>query len=65
MHRFTTLTSVVTDRAKRFVRDDSGATAIEYALIGTGVAVAIIAAVNSLGTAVNDLFFDKIVTALK
>ena len=65
MHRSTTQTALVVRQAKRLLRDESGATAIEYALIGTGVAVAIIAAVNSLGTAVNDLFFDKIVTALK
>jgi pilus assembly protein Flp/PilA len=35
---------------KQFLRDDSGATAIEYGLIATGIAVAIIAVVNGLGT---------------
>jgi pilus assembly protein Flp/PilA len=30
--------------------DDSGATAIEYALIAAGIAFAILAAVNSVGT---------------
>jgi pilus assembly protein Flp/PilA len=34
---------------KRFVRDQRGATAIEYGLIAAGIAVAIIAVVNSLG----------------
>jgi pilus assembly protein Flp/PilA len=34
----------------RFVKDESGATAIEYGLIATGIAVAIIAAVNGVGT---------------
>ncbi len=34
---------------KRFLRDDSGATAIEYGLIAAGISVAIIAAVNTLG----------------
>jgi pilus assembly protein Flp/PilA len=34
-----------------FVRDDSGATAIEYALIAAGIAIAIVAAVMGLGTA--------------
>ena len=65
MHRFTKLTSLAADRARGFARDESGATAIEYALIGTGVSIAIIAAVNSLGTTLNDLFFVRIATALK
>ena len=34
----------------RFVKDDSGATAIEYGLIAAGISVAIIAVVQSLGT---------------
>lgn len=34
-----------------FVRNDSGATAIEYALIAAGIAAAIIAVVMGLGTA--------------
>ena len=34
---------------KNFIRDESGATAIEYGLIAAGISVAIIAAVNSLG----------------
>jgi pilus assembly protein Flp/PilA len=48
----------------RFVRDESGATAIEYGLIAAGIAIAIIAAVNALGTAL-DAKFDSITTALK
>jgi pilus assembly protein Flp/PilA len=42
----------------RFIADKSGATAIEYGLIAAGIAVAIIAAVNALGTAVNSKFTD-------
>ena len=42
---------------KRFLADflsnESGATAIEYGLIAAGIAVAIIAAVQSVGTALN------------
>jgi pilus assembly protein Flp/PilA len=34
---------------KRFLRDDSGATAIEYGLIAAGISVAIISVVNTLG----------------
>lgn len=33
----------------KFLKDQSGATAIEYGLIAAGIAVAIIAAVNSVG----------------
>jgi len=40
----------------RFVKDDSGATAIEYGLIAAGIAVAIIAVVNGLGTKLNSTF---------
>ena len=35
---------------KRFAKNDSGATAIEYGLIATFIAVAIIAAVTLVGT---------------
>jgi pilus assembly protein Flp/PilA len=34
---------------KRFARDESGATAIEYGLIAAGISVAIITVVNTLG----------------
>ena len=40
----------------RFVRDESGATAIEYGLIAAGIAVAIIAAVNAVGSSLNSTF---------
>jgi pilus assembly protein Flp/PilA len=39
-----------------FLRDESGATAIEYGLIAAGIALAIIAVVNGLGTSVNATF---------
>jgi pilus assembly protein Flp/PilA len=35
-----------------FLRDESGATAIEYGLIAVGIAVAIIATVNGIGTGI-------------
>jgi pilus assembly protein Flp/PilA len=41
---------------QRFVRDESGVTAIEYGLIAAGIAVVIIAAVNTLGTNVKATF---------
>jgi pilus assembly protein Flp/PilA len=37
----------------RFATNESGATAIEYGLIAAGIAVAIIAAVQAVGTALN------------
>jgi pilus assembly protein Flp/PilA len=40
----------------RFVRDESGATAIEYGLIAAGISLAIIAIVNGLGTNLNAKF---------
>jgi len=40
----------------RFLKDESGATAIEYGLIAAGISVAIIATVNGLGTKLNNTF---------
>jgi pilus assembly protein Flp/PilA len=42
----------------RFVRDESGATAIEYGLIAAGISVAIIAVVGTLGGKLKDTFKD-------
>jgi pilus assembly protein Flp/PilA len=47
-----------------FIRNDSGATAIEYGLIAAGIAVAIIAVVQGLGTNLNTTF-GSVQTALK
>ncbi|MBN8990207.1 MAG: Flp family type IVb pilin [Rhizobiales bacterium] len=49
---------------RRFLKDESGATAIEYGLIATGIAIAIIAAVNGVGTALSGKF-GTISTSLK
>ena len=40
----------------RFLKDEAGATAIEYGLIAAGIALAIITIVNNLGTALNSKF---------
>jgi pilus assembly protein Flp/PilA len=40
----------------RFVKDESGATAIEYGLIAAGISLAIIAVVNGLGSNLNTKF---------
>ena len=48
----------------KFLKDESGATAIEYGLIAAGISVAIIAVVQSVGTSLNTVF-GNISTALK
>jgi pilus assembly protein Flp/PilA len=48
----------------RFVKDESGATAIEYGLIAAGIALAIITVVNGLGSKLNTQF-SSISTSLK
>ena len=48
----------------RFLKNESGATAIEYGLIAAGISVAIIAVVQGLGTNLNTTFA-SVQTALK
>jgi len=48
----------------RFLKDESGATAIEYGLIAAGISLAIITVVNGLGTNLFDKF-TSINTSLK
>jgi pilus assembly protein Flp/PilA len=45
------------------VRDETGATAIEYAMIAAGIAVVIVTAVNTLGQNVKTAFFDRLSSA--
>jgi pilus assembly protein Flp/PilA len=40
----------------RFLRNESGATAIEYGLIAAGIAVAIIVTVQTVGTSLNTTY---------
>jgi pilus assembly protein Flp/PilA len=47
-----------------FLKDESGATAIEYGLIASGIAVALIAAVKGVGTNLKTTF-GSISTAVK
>jgi pilus assembly protein Flp/PilA len=47
-----------------FFKDESGATAIEYGLIAAGIAIAIITAVQGVGTKLSTNF-DAISTSLK
>ena len=41
---------------KRFAKDESGATAIEYGLIAAGISVAIITVVQGLGSKLSNTF---------
>jgi pilus assembly protein Flp/PilA len=48
----------------RFLKDESGATAIEYGLIAAGISVAIIAVVQGMGSKLNTTF-TSVQTAVK
>jgi pilus assembly protein Flp/PilA len=48
----------------RFLRDDRGATSIEYAMIASGVSIVILATVVTLGSTVKG-FYTSVATALK
>ncbi len=47
-----------------FFKNEAGATAIEYGLIAAGISVAIIVAVNSIGTSLSTTF-NSVSTSLK
>ena len=46
----------MTTMLKKFIADESGATAIEYGLIAAGISLAIIAVINGLGAKLNTKF---------
>jgi pilus assembly protein Flp/PilA len=46
----------MTNLISRFVRDESGATAIEYGLIAALIAVVVIGAVTAVGTGLSGTF---------
>jgi pilus assembly protein Flp/PilA len=52
MQKLSSLTFIV----RRFLRDENGATAIEYAMIAAGIAVAVVGTVTALGTSVSGMF---------
>ena len=45
---------------RRFLRSQSGATAIEYAMIASGVSIAIAATVTTIGSALKTNFYDNL-----
>jgi pilus assembly protein Flp/PilA len=64
MARMSTFFSYIERRVGRFLDDERGTTAIEYALIASGIAAAIISIVFGLGSTVVNSLYDKIATAL-
>lgn len=46
----------MTNLVRRFVHDESGATAVEYGLVAAGISVAIIAVMQGLGSRLNTTF---------
>jgi pilus assembly protein Flp/PilA len=51
-----TMVKFISRTMARFARNERGATAIEYALIASGVSIVIVAVVSGLGTQVKTLF---------
>jgi len=49
----------------RFLADEHGATAIEYALIASGIGAAVISIVFGLGTTVTNNLYNKVSTGLR
>jgi len=47
----------------QFVRDENGATAIEYGLIASGITIAILGSIQALSTNVQTVLFDVIAAA--
>jgi pilus assembly protein Flp/PilA len=64
MARKSILLSNTRRAAGRFVADERGATAIEYALIASGIAAAIISIVFGLGTTIVNNLYNKVAQAL-
>jgi pilus assembly protein Flp/PilA len=56
--------SSTTHIAGRFLADERGATAIEYALIASGIGAAIISIVLGLGTSIVNNLYNKVAQAL-
>jgi pilus assembly protein Flp/PilA len=55
---------VIITLLRRFGRDEGGATAIEYALVASGIGAAVAGAIESLGTNVKGLY-TEVLTAMK
>lgn len=58
------LATDVTETFRRFLRDERGATSIEYAIIASGVSIVIVGVIATLGSNVKSLY-SSVATALK
>ena len=56
--------AMIADLTLRLMRDERGTTAIEYAILASGVAVAVAATIMNLAGTVKDLF-TSVATAMK
>ncbi|MCK9907670.1 Flp family type IVb pilin [Microbacteriaceae bacterium K1510] len=45
---------------RRFLSNEEGSTAIEYALIASGISIAVVGAVTTLGSQVKTTLYDKL-----
>jgi Flp pilus assembly pilin Flp len=59
-----TMTRELSNAVRAFVRDEKGATAIEYALIAVFISVSIVVIIGSLGETVRNDLFGKVAAAL-
>jgi Flp pilus assembly pilin Flp len=64
MSNTTTLRTTVARFREFLVNDEQGATAIEYAILASGIAVTIAATVFSFGSQLKTTFYDKIAAML-
>jgi Flp pilus assembly pilin Flp len=60
MTRTSRLRRIITPACVRFIVDERGATAIEYALMAAGIGVTISATVFSLGSDLKANYYDKL-----
>ncbi|MDE2579571.1 MAG: Flp family type IVb pilin [Hyphomicrobiales bacterium] len=48
----------------RFLKDDSGATALEYCVIGAFMSILIVAGARAVGSNINNMFYAKLANSL-
>ena len=60
MPRTSTLRPIIAPACARFIADEQGATAIEYAVIAAGVGATVSATVFGVGSGLKTNFYDKL-----
>ena len=55
----------ILSRIKPFIWDETGVTAIEYAMIGAIMSIAVILGATSIGVNLEDSFYGKLASAMK